>query len=110
MANPDAERTPQILQTIEILEKLESLMDLAPSPEIEDILLQAWLKVSETFPEDFKDATRDDAGATGLRRYMRVKAFFDNPTQNAISPAELAEYYQNRAPVDEESAKFFFLE
>jgi hypothetical protein len=26
MAHPDAERTPQILQTIEILEKLETLM------------------------------------------------------------------------------------
>lgn len=110
MVNPDAERTSQLLQTIEILEKLESLMDLAPSPKIEDILIEAWLKVSETFPEDFKDATRDDAGAMGLRRYMKVKAFFDNPSQNAISPAELAEYYQNRAPVDENSAKFFFLE
>lgn len=50
MENPDHERTPQILQTIEILEKLESLMDLAPSPEIEDILIKAWLKVRETFP------------------------------------------------------------
>jgi hypothetical protein len=110
MANPDAEQTSQLLQTIEILEKLESLMDLAPSPEIEDILIEAWLKVSETFPEDFKDATRDDAGAMGLRRYMKVKAFFDNPSQNAISPTELAEYYQNHAPVDENSAKFFFLE
>lgn len=110
MENPDHERTPQILQTIEILEKLESLMDLAPSPEIEDILIKAWLKVSETFPEDFKDATRHDAGATGLRRYMKVKAFFDNLSQNAISPAELAEYYQNHGPIDEDSAKFFFLE
>lgn len=57
-----------------------------------------------------KDATRDDAGATGLRRHMKVKAFFDNLSQNAISPAELAEYYQNHGPIDEDSAKFFFLE
>lgn len=110
MANPDSEVTPQILQTIENLEKLESLMDVAPSSETEDILLEAWLKVSKTFPEDFKEATRDEAGATGLRRYMGVKAFFDNPAQNSISRTELAAYYQNCAPVDEGSAKFFFLE
>jgi hypothetical protein len=51
-----------------------------------------------------------DAGAEGLQRYIRVKAFFENPTENLISPEELEAYYQNRAAVDEDSAKFFFPE
>jgi hypothetical protein len=110
MTQSNSDITSQILQTIEILAKLEALMDESMSPELEAILLEAWLKVSETFPEDFKAATKDDAGANGLRRYMRVKAFFDNPVQHPISQAELVEYYQNRAPIDEESAQFFFLE
>ncbi len=100
--------TPEILKTIEILEALESLLDNAPSCEIEDILQEAWIKVSETFPDDFKEATREDAGAEGLRRYIRVKAFFENPTEHPISPEELEAYYRNRAPVDEDSAEFFF--
>jgi hypothetical protein len=98
--------TPEILQTINILEALETLLDKAPTPEVEAIVQEAWIKVSETFPEDFKDATREDAGAEGLRRYIRVKAFFENP----ISPEELEAYYRNRAAVDEDSAEFFFPE
>jgi hypothetical protein len=102
--------TPEILKTIDILEALETLLDKAPSSKIEEILQEAWLKVSETFPDDFKAATREDAGAEGLRRYIRVKAFFENPIENPISPEELEAYYQNRAPVDEDSAEFFFPE
>ncbi|NJR51130.1 MAG: hypothetical protein HC780_17680 [Leptolyngbyaceae cyanobacterium CSU_1_3] len=102
--------TSEILQTIDILEALETLLEKAPTPEVEAILQEAWIKVSETFPEDFKDATREDAGADGLRRYIRVKAFFENPTENPISPQELEAYYRNRAPVDEDSAEFFFPE
>jgi len=108
MSNSDI--TPQLLKTIEILETLEALIDQAPSPELEDILQEAWIKVSETFPEDFKEATREDAGAEGLRRYIRVKAFFANPIENPISPEDLEAYYQNRTPVDEDSAEFFFPE
>jgi dihydroxyacetone kinase-like predicted kinase len=63
--------TPEILKTIEILEALETLTDNAPSCEVEAILQEAWIKVSETFPNDFKEATRVDAGAEGLRRYIR---------------------------------------
>lgn len=102
--------TPEILKTIEILETLEALLDNAPSCEVEAILQEAWIKVSETFPDDFKEATREDAGAEGLRRYIRIKAFFENPAQNPISPEELEAYYHNRAPVDEDSAEFFFPE
>ncbi|MFM7447624.1 MAG: hypothetical protein ACKO24_03370 [Leptolyngbyaceae cyanobacterium] len=102
--------TPEILQTIDILEALETLMDKALTPEVEAILQETWIKVSETFPEDFKDATREDAGAEGLRRYIRVKAFFENPTENPISPEELEAYHRNREPIDEGSAEFFFPE
>ncbi|MDV2994793.1 MAG: hypothetical protein N4J56_004447 [Chroococcidiopsis sp. SAG 2025] len=102
--------TPKILKTIDILEALETLLDKAPTPEIEAILQSAWIKVSETFPEDFKEATREDAGAEGLRRYIRVKAFFENPTENPISSEELEAYYRNREPVDEDEAEFFFPE
>jgi len=63
-----------------------------------------------TFPEDFRAATRDDPGAEGLRRYIRVKAFFEDLIANSIRPEELEAYYQNRAPVDEDSAEFFFPE
>ena len=35
----------QLIPIIEILEGLESLMDRAPSDDIEEILLAAWLKV-----------------------------------------------------------------
>ncbi|MEG4812407.1 hypothetical protein QUA82_33380 [Microcoleus sp. F8-D3] len=100
--------TPEILKTIEILEALEALLDNAPNCEVEAILQEAWIKVSETFPDDFKEATREDAGAEGLRRYIRVKAFFENPTEHPISPEELEAYYRNRAPIDEDSAEFFF--
>lgn len=91
----DSEITTQLLQTIDILEELENLMDLAPSPTIEAILQEAWLKISQTFPEDFQEATSLDAGAEGLRRYLRVKAFFADPVAYPISPAELEIYYQH---------------
>ena len=97
----------QLVPTIEMLEKLEFLMDEAPSDDIEGILMAAWLKVSHTLPEDFLAATREDASAAGLRRYLRVKAFFDDPIQHPISSQELADYYQNRLPVDEKQAEFF---
>jgi HSP90 family molecular chaperone len=100
--------TPEILQAIDILEALETLLEKAPTPEVEAILQEAWIKVSETFPEDFKEATREDAGAERLRRYIRVKAFFENPTENPISPQELEAYSRNREPVDEDAAEFFF--
>jgi len=106
----DSGITPEILKTIDILEALETLLDTAPRPEVEAILQEAWIKVSETFPEDFKEATREDAGAEGLRRYIRVKAFFENPTENPISPEQLEAYYRNREPVDEDEAEFFFPE
>ncbi|NJK52711.1 MAG: hypothetical protein HC936_07560 [Leptolyngbyaceae cyanobacterium SU_3_3] len=102
--------TPEILQTIDILETLETLLDIAPSSKIEEILQEVWIKVSETFPDDLKEATREDAGAEGLRRYIRVKTFFENPTEHPISPQELEAYYRNREPVDEDAADFFFLE
>ncbi|MEM6401107.1 MAG: hypothetical protein AAF757_12875 [Cyanobacteria bacterium P01_D01_bin.116] len=100
----------QLIPIIEILEGLESLMDQAPSGDIEEILLAAWLKVSKTFPEDFLAATREDASADGLRRYLRVKAFFDDPIQHPISSQELLDYHQNHQPIDEEQAEFFFLD
>jgi hypothetical protein len=106
----ESDITPEILQTIDILEALETLTDKAPSPEIEAILHKAWIEASETFPEDFKQATREDAGSEGLRRYIRIKAFFENPAENPIAPEELEAYYRNRTPVDEDSAEFFFLE
>jgi hypothetical protein len=102
--------TPEILQTIAILEALETLIDNAPSSKVEAILQETWIKVSETFPDDFKEATREDAGAEGLRRYIRIKAFFENPTENPVSPEDLEAYYHNREPLDEDSAEFFFPE
>jgi hypothetical protein len=98
MLDPDI--TPELLQTIDILEGLEHLYDAAPSDEVAQILLKAWIDVTETFPEDFKEATWDDAGSDGLRRYIRVKAFFSNPTENPISQDDLAQYYENRQEID----------
>ncbi|MGD1904489.1 MAG: hypothetical protein ACFB0C_00680 [Leptolyngbyaceae cyanobacterium] len=100
----------QLIPIIEILEGLESLMDQATSDDIEGILLTAWLKISDTFPEDFLAATREDASAAGLRRYLRVKAFFDDPIQHPISSQELIDYQQNRLPIDEEQAEFLFFD
>ncbi|MFM7425447.1 MAG: hypothetical protein ACKO7W_10725 [Elainella sp.] len=93
--------TTQLLQTIDLLETLENLMDQAPTPEIEEVLQEAWLKISDTFPLDFQEATSLDAGAEGLRRYLRVKAFFADPIANPISQAELEAYYRNQQPLDE---------
>jgi hypothetical protein len=92
----DPEITPEILQTIDVLEGLENLLDIAPNEQIEQILEAAWLQVSETFPEDFKDATQEDAGSEGLRLYIRVKAFFGNPSENPITQEDLETYYLNR--------------
>lgn len=97
-----------LIPIIEILEGLEALMDQAPSDDIEGILLAAWLKVSHTLPEDFLVATHEDASAAGLRRYLRVKAFFDNPAQHPISSQELVDYHQNHLPIDEEQTEYFF--
>ncbi|MGK7912075.1 MAG: hypothetical protein AB4050_11440 [Synechococcus sp.] len=98
----------QLIPIIEILEGLKSLMDRAPSDDIEGILLATWLKVSKTLPDDFLAATSEDASAAGLRRYLRVKAFFDDPIQHPISSQDLAEYHQSHLPIDEEKAEFFF--
>ena len=100
----------QLIPIIEILEGLESLMDQAPSDDIERMLLATWLKVSNTLPKDFLAATCGDASAAGLRRYLRVKAFFDDPIQHPISSQELSDYYQNHLPIDEEQAEFFFFD
>ena len=100
----------QLIPIVEILEELEALMDQAPSDDIERILLATWLKVSKTLPEDFLAATREDASAAGLRRYLRVKAFFDDPIQHPISSQELLDYQQHHLPIDEEKAEHFFLD
>ena len=100
----------QLIPIIEILEGLESLMDQSPSGDIEGILLAAWFKVSNTLPEDFLTATCEDASAAGLRRYLRVKAFFDDPVNHPISSQDLDDYYQNRLPIDKEQAEYFFFE
>ncbi len=103
----NSEITPNLLRTIDVLEELETLMDLAPSAEIEEILQEAWVKISQTFPEDFKEATYLDAGAEGLRRYLRIKAFFADPVANPISREELEIYYQNHAlPEDDVDLDF----
>lgn len=99
----DPEITTELLQTIDILEELEELMDLAPSLDIEEILQEAWLKISLTFPEDFREATSLDAGSEGLRRYLRVRAFFADPIQHSLSQEDLAIYYQNLKPPDAEN-------
>ncbi|MCU0569039.1 MAG: hypothetical protein MUF49_20865 [Oculatellaceae cyanobacterium Prado106] len=106
----NSEITPELLKTIAILETLETLLEEAPTAEVETILQESWIKISETFPEDFQEATREDAGAEGLRRYIRVKAFFENPVENPIRAEDLEAYYRNRAPIDEDSAEFLFPE
>ncbi|MGF1570974.1 MAG: hypothetical protein ACFCVD_23355 [Nodosilinea sp.] len=108
----DSEQIPEILKLIDILDGLEALIDSAPTTDIEDILEEAWLQVSDTFPEDFKAATQHDAGAEGLRRYLKVKTFFENPSERSISAAELEEYYRSyiASEEDEESTDFFFPE
>jgi hypothetical protein len=52
-----------LLAVINILEGFEQLMENAPSKALAEILQDAWLKMSDTFPEDFKAATHEDAGA-----------------------------------------------
>jgi hypothetical protein len=93
--------TPEMLATIQILEVIEDLIERAPTEALESILQETWLKISDTFPEDFQIATQDDAGAEGLRRYLRVKAFFEDPIANPISPEELADYYRHQLPIEE---------
>jgi hypothetical protein len=108
MAEDGVKVTSQILKTLEILERLEELLDIAPDAVIESILLEAWSKVSDTFPEDFQEATRHDAGAEGLRRYLRVKLFFENPSEQVINQNDLTAYYQNRVLPIDDCAEFFF--
>jgi hypothetical protein len=105
----DSEKLPEILKLIDVLDGLEALIDAAPNEEVEDVLEEAWLQISDLFPEDFKAATQHDAGAEGLRRYLKVKAFFENPSERSISAAELEEYYRSyTSSEDEESTDFFF--
>jgi hypothetical protein len=107
----DSENLPEILKLIDVLDGLETLIDTSPSEEVEDILEEAWLQISDLFPEDFKLATQHDAGAEGLRRYLKVKAFFENPSERSISAADLEEYYRSCTATDEEdeeSTDFFF--
>ncbi|GJD15152.1 No_hits_found [Rivularia sp. IAM M-261] len=105
--NPEIQK--QIIETIDILENLENLMDTAPSPAIEEIIQQAWVKIRSTLPDDFQQATRLDASAEGMRQYLRVQAFFANPTENSISKEDLETYYKNLSePVDEDEADFYF--
>jgi hypothetical protein len=111
----DSEKLPEIIKLIDVLDGLETLIDAAPSEHVEDILEEAWLQISDLFPDDFKVATQHDAGAEGLRRYLKVKAFFENPSERSISAAELEEYYRSctaeedeEDEEDEESTDFFF--
>lgn len=107
----DPEQLPEILALIDILDGLESLIEHAPNEDVEDILEEAWLQISDTFPEDFKAATQHDAGAEGLRRYLKVKTFFENPSERSISAADLEEYYRSYTDTeDEESTDFFYPE
>ncbi|NDJ19807.1 hypothetical protein [Myxacorys almedinensis] len=96
----DSVTPSDIAKMITILEGLEDL--------IERILQDAWLRVSDLFPEDFKEAPRQDAGSEGLRRYLKIRAFFADPTQHPISRQDLETYCQNYwLPIDD-SAEFFF--
>lgn len=108
----DSEKLPEIIKLIDVLDGIETLIDTAPSEYVEDILEEAWLQISDLFPDDFKLATQHDAGAEGLRRYLKVKAFFENPSERSISAAELEEYYRSYTAEedeeDEESTDFFF--
>jgi hypothetical protein len=108
----DSEKIPEILTLIDILDGLESLIDSAPNEDVEDILEEAWLQISDTFPDDFKAATQHDAGAEGLRRYLKVKTFFENPSERSIGASDLEEYYRSyiAAEEDEEPTDFFFPE
>jgi hypothetical protein len=108
----DSEQIPEILKLIDILDGLEALIETAPNDDVEDILEEAWLQISDTFPDDFKVATQHDAGAEGLRRYLKVKAFFENPSERSIGAAELEAYYRSyiAAEEDEEPQDFFFPE
>ncbi len=104
-----SETNLQIIKIIDILEGIENLMDDAPNSVIEKIIQQAWIKIRGTLPEDFQQATRLDASAEGMRQYLRVQAFFANPTQNSISKEDLETYYQNLSePIDEDEADFYF--
>jgi hypothetical protein len=111
----DSEKIPEIIKLIDVLDGLEALIDSAPSEDVEDILEEAWLQISDLFPDDFKAATQHDAGAEGLRRYLKVKTFFENPSERSISAADLEEYYRScvteggeEDEEDEESTDFFF--
>jgi len=104
----DSEQLAQLSKTIDLLEQLETLMDVAPTPELERILQETWLKISNTLPQDFQDATHLDAGAEGLRRYLKVQAFFHDPSHHSISREELEIYYYHQSIPIDDSAEFFF--
>ena len=108
----NSEKIPEILKLIDILDGLEALIESAPSEDVEDILEEAWLQISDTFPDDFRAATQHDAGAEGLRRYLKVKTFFENPSERSIGAAELEEYYRSyiAAEEDGEPTDYFFPE
>lgn len=105
----EEEITARLHHAIDVLEGLEELMEQAATPELEQILQKAWLEVTNTFPEEFRDATRLDASAEGLRRYLRVRAFFTDPTHPVPSYLDFALYSLNHeSEIDEDSADFFF--
>ena len=109
MSNALEDRT-YIVRAIDVLEGLEDLLDIAPDDKIEQILLGAWATVSGCLPEDFLRATQMDAGAEGLRRYLRVKAFFDDPQQHQIDSAELQIYHQNLVEPISDMSEFFYVD
>lgn len=99
-----------IVRTIDVLEGLENLVDIAPDDKIEHILLSAWAAVSECLPEDLLAATQLDAGAEGLRRYLRVKSFFDDPQHQPLGAEDLKIYHQNLSEPLEDLSEFFYVD
>jgi hypothetical protein len=112
----DSEQLPEILALIDILDGLEALIRQRSQRGCRGYLWRrpGW-RFSDSLPEDFKAATQHDAGAEGLRRYLKVKAFFENPSERSISAADLEEYYRSYiaaeadtdTDTDEESTDFY---
>jgi hypothetical protein len=75
----DSEKIPEILKLIDILDGLEALIESAPNEDVEDILEEAWLQISDTFPDDFKAATQHDAGPRGCAATSRSRPFLKTP-------------------------------
>lgn len=99
-----------IVRTIDVLEGLENLLDIAPDGKIENMLLSVWAAVSECLPEDLLAATQLDAGAEGLRRYLRVKAFFEDPDRQPLGAEDLKIYHQNLSQPTEDMSEFFYVD